>query len=207
MRSSKRKLVLGISSLALASPVFAQLGGLGGVLGGGSKSGGGDPKKIEADLRSIIEKTSIALSKLAEAMGLKESAAKMQQTADDIKSGKVGISDSTNVVSDVSASVKAEMEKNQKEGKKLDSKSSSTAVQALEPGIQSFPLWKSVIDGGKSLDKTALLSLPDLAQAIPKVPTAAKNSLEMYQAGISYLTFSGADTSSLKKSAESALKF
>ncbi len=194
-----------IAFFAVSSPAFAQFGG---VFGGGSKSdGGGDPKQIEADLKSIIETTSEALSKLAEAMGMKEIAAKLQKNAADIKSGTVGLADSTSIVSDASASVKNEMEKNQKDGIKLDSASAGIAVQAIGPGIKSFPLWVGVVNGAKSLDKFALMSAPALVQAVQKVPTAAKNSLEMYQGGITYLTFSGADTSSLKKQAEASLKF
>lgn len=204
MDQSKRKIAVAVALFVSSYPALAQFGGL---LGGGSKSSGkGDPKKIEADLKSIIEKSSLALSILAEAMGMKETAAKLQKNADDIKSGAVGLADSTNVVSDASSSVKDEMEKNQKEGKKLDSKSASTAVQAIEPAIMSFPLWKSVADGFKSLDNSAIMGAASLAQAVLKVPTAAKNSLDMYQAGITYLTFSGADTSSLTKAAESSLK-
>ena len=207
MNNSKRKLALGLLLAAGSYPVLAQLGGLGSFLGGGSKSAGADPKKLESDLKLIIESTSVALAKLADAMGLKESSAKMQKNADDIKSGAVGLSDSTTTVSDTCASVVAEIAKNQQSGKKLDAASSNIALQAIEPGIKSFPLWKSVADGVKSLDSSAAMGAVALVQAAPKIPTAAKNSLDLYQAGISYLAFSGADTSSVKKAAEGALKF
>lgn len=207
MKLSKRKLALGLLAGAVAVPAWAQLGALGGLMGGGRSGGGSDPKKLEEDLKGIIESTSLAMGKLAEAMGLKETSARMQKNAADIKSGAVGLADSTSLVSDASAEVKAEMEKNQREGTKLDAASSTIATQALEPAIKSFPRWKSVADGFKSLDRTALLGAASLAQAIPKVPTAAKSTLEMYQAGITYLTFSGADTTSVKQAAESALKF
>lgn len=207
MNNSKRKLAFGMLLAASAYPALAQLGGLGGLMGGGSKTAGADPKKLETDLKLIIESTSVALVKLADAMGLKESAAKMQKNADGIKSGAVGLSESADTVSETCASVTTEIAKNQKEGKKLDASSSAIALQAIEPGIKSFPLWKSVADGIKSLDRSAMMGAAALVQAGPKIPTAAKNSLDLYQAGISYLTFSGADTSSVKKAAESALKF
>jgi hypothetical protein len=207
MTISKRKLILGSILTISAYPALAQLGALGGLLGGGSKSAGSDPKKLESDLKQIIESTSFALAKLAEAMGLKETSAKMLKNADDIKSGAIGLSESTDMVSESCASVGAEIAKNQKEGKKLDAASSSIAIQAIEPGIKSFPLWKSVADGIKSLDRSAMMGAAALVQAGPKIPVAAKNSLDLYQTGISYLTFSGADTSSVKKAAESALKF
>jgi len=207
MTISKRKLILGSILTISAYPALAQLGALGGLLGGGSKSAGSDPKKLESDLKQIIESTSFALAKLAEAMGKKEESAKMLKNADDIKSGKIGLSESTDMVSETCASVAAEIAKNQKEGKKLDAASSSIAIQAIEPGIMSFPLWKSVADGIKSLDRSAMMGAAALVQAGPKIPVAAKNSLDLYQTGISYLTFSGADTSSVKKAAESALKF
>ena len=208
MDSKKRNLVIAISLSAVTAPAVAQLGGLGGLLGGGGKGGGaGDPKKIETDLKNIIEATSIALAKLAAALGLKESAAKMEKNALDIKSGSVGLADSTNVVSDQCVSVKAEMEKNKREGIKLSAEAAAIGSQAILPAIKSFPLWKSVWDGGKSLDTTSLLGFTSLAAALPRVPTAAKNSLEMYQAGIAYLSFSGADTTAIQKEAEAALKF
>ena len=214
MRISKRKLIFGMLLTIGAYPALAQFGPAGALLGGGSKSAGPDPIKLESDLKQIIESTSVALAKLAEAMGLKETSAKMQKNADDIKSGAIGLSESANTVSETSASVVAEIAKNQKEGKKLDAASSSIAIKAIEPGIKSFPLWVSVVDGIKSLDpkaispdRSAMLTIAALVRAGPKVPIAAKNSLDLYQAGISYLAFSGADTSSVKKAAESALKF
>jgi hypothetical protein len=207
MINSKRKLALGLLLAAGSYPVLAQLGALGGLLGGGSKAAGADPKKLESDLKLIIESTSVAFDKLADAMGLKEASAKMQKNADDIKSGKVGLSDSMTIVSETSASVVAEIAKNQQSGKKLDAEASAKALQAIEPGIMSFALWKSVADGVKSLDRSAAMGAVALVQAAPKIPTAAKNSLDLYQAGISYLAFSGVDTSSVKKAAEGALKF
>ena len=207
MKISKRKLTFGMLLSISAYPTFAQLGGLGGMMGGGSKAAGADPKKLESDLKQIIESTSLALAKLTDALGLKETSAKMQKNADGMKSGAIGLSESTDAVSETCASVVAEIAKNQKEGKKLDAASSSIAIQAIEPGIKTFPLWRSVADGIKSLDRSAMMGAAALVQAGPKIPTAAKNSLDLYQAGISYLAFSGADTSSVKKAAESALKF
>jgi hypothetical protein len=52
-----------------------------------------------------------------------------------------------------------------------------------------------------------LLGFVSLAQAAPKVPTAAKNTLDMYQAGIAYLSFSGVDTSAVKETAQKSLAF
>ncbi len=213
--SPKRNLVIGLLLTATAYPALAQLGGLGSLIQPGglsslmgiSKSSGTDPKRLESDLKVIIESTSLALAKLAEAMGLKESSAKMQKNADDIKSGAVGLSESTNMVNEVSASVTAEIVKSQQEGRKLDAASSAIALQAIEPGIKSFPQWKAVAEGVMSLDHSALMGAGALVQAAPKVPTAAKNTFDMYRAGIAYLTFSGADTSAVKKAAEQALKF
>jgi hypothetical protein len=204
MKISKRTFTVGLMAVA-GSPAWAQFGLP--SLGGSKSSGGGDPRKIEADLTSINELTSRSLSKLAEALGLKETAAKSKKNADDIKSGNLGLADATGAVGEVSASVMADMEKKQKEGKKLDAASGAVATEALLPAIKAFPTWKSVADGVKSLDSTALMGAASLAQAAPKVPTAAKNTLDMSQAGISYLTFSGVDTTSIKKAAEANLKF
>jgi hypothetical protein len=174
---------------------------------GGGKSGGGDPRKIEADLKRINEVTLTALGQLAQALGLKETAAKMGKNADDIRAGTVGLPDATSIVSEASESVTAEMEKFQKEGKKLDAASSAAASRAILPGIQAFPLWKSVADGGRTLDRGSLLGAASLAQALPKVPTAAKNTIDMFQASVRYLSFSGADTSALEKEVKAKLSF
>lgn len=210
MNISKRTMVFGLLVSVSSYPALAQFGGLGSMLGGGGggdKPNAADPKQLEVDLKAIIESTSVALSSLADAMGLKETAAKVQKNAQDIKSGAVGLSDSASTVSEVCSSVVAEITKNQQQGRKLDAASSKLALQAIEPGIMAFPQWKSVVDGVKSLDSTALLGAASLAQAVPKIPTAAKNTFDMYRAGISYLTFSGADTSSVQKAAEQTLKF
>lgn len=205
MKNSKRNFTLGLLGAAVI-PAWAQFSLP--SLGGGSKSSGGaDPAKIEADLKSIIETTSIAVGKLAEALGLTETAAKAQKVADDIKSGKVGLADSTSIVGEVSTSVKSEMEKNQKDGKKLDAAAGAVAAEALLPAVKAFPLWKSVADGVKSLDRSALMSAASLAQAASKVPSAAKSTLDMSQSAIAYLSFSGADMTSVTKAAESGLKF
>lgn len=204
MKISKRDFIASLVAAA-ATPVFAQFSLPG--MGGSKPPAGADPRKLEADLKSINELTSLALSKLAEAMGLKETAAKMTKTAEDIKSGSVGLPDATSIISEVSASMKAEMEKNQKEGKKLDVAAGGIAAEALLPAVKAFPLWKSVAEGVKSLDRTALMGAAALVQAAPKVPTSAKNTLEMTQAGIAYLSFSGVDTSTVKQAAESSLKF
>jgi len=204
MKNSKRNFTLGLLGAATI-PAWAQFSLP--SLGGGSKSSGGaDPAKIEADLKSIIETTSIAVGKLAEALGLTETAAKAQKVADDIKSGKVGLADSTSIVGDVSSSVKFEMEKKQNEGTKLDAAAGAVAAEALLPALMAFPLWKSVADGVKSLDRTAMMSAASLVQAASKVPAAAKGTLDMSQATISYLSFSGADTTSVQKQAEEAAK-
>jgi len=205
MKNSKRNFTLGLLSAATL-PAWSQFS-LPGLGGGAKSSGGGDPTKIEADLKSITDTTAMAVNKLAEALGLTETAAKAKGTSEDIKSGKLGLADATSMVTEISASVKAEMEKKQKEGTKLDAAAGAVAAEALLPAISAFPLWKSVADGVKSLDRSALMSAASLAQAASKVPAAAKGTLDMSQAAIAYLSFSGTDVTSVKQKAESTLKF
>ena len=197
MENSKRNFTLGLLSAATL-PAWAQFG-LPGLGGGAKSSGGADPTKIETDLKSIIETTSFAVNKLAAALSLTETATKAKITAEDIKTGKLGLADATNAVTEVSASVKAEMEKRQKEGTKLDAAASAWATEALLPALSAFPLWKSVAEGVKSLDRGALMSAASLAQAASKVPAAAKSTLDMSQSAIAYLSFSGADMTAVTK--------
>lgn len=208
MNKSKRKFTFGLLGAA-AVPAWAQfsLPNLGSLGLGSNTTGGGDPRKIEADLKGIIETTSIAVSKLAAAIGLSETSAKAKKIADDIKTGNVGLSDSTSIVSEHSAAVRAEMEKNQREGKKLDAASGALASEALLPAIKAFPLWSSVVSDVKSLDSSALVSSAALIYAVSKAPAAAKSTFDMSHAAIAYLSFSGVDTTAVKKAAESGLKF
>jgi len=200
MTISKRKVLAAVAAAA-AAPAFAQFGGLGGLGGGKSGGGGGDPGKIEGDVKGIIEKTSQAISKLWEALGNKEKAAAAQKLADDIKNGTPGISDSAGSMSDMCSGLKSEMEKAVTEGKKAEAQSAKTAAQAIRPGIESLPLWKGVIDGIKSLDKSKSMSGSGLGlvRAADKLPTAAKNSGEMFKAGVTYLSFSGVDMKDTEK--------
>ena len=43
-------------------------------------------------------------------------------------------------------------------------------------------------------------------KAVPKIPTAAKGTADVIQAGIAYLNFSGADTKQLSSAATQSLK-
>jgi len=200
MTISKRK-VLAAMAAAAATPAFAQFGGLGGLGGNKGAGGGGDPGKIEADVRGIIEKTSQAISKLWEALGDKEKAAAAQKLGDDIKNGRLGVSDSAGSMGDMCSGLKAEMDKAVSEGKKAEAQSARVAAQAIGPGIETLPLWKGVIDGIKSLDKSKTMSGSGLGlvQAVGKLPSAAKNSGEMFKAGVSYLSFSGVDMKETEK--------
>ena len=207
MKINARSFGVLIISLLLAPLSYAAFPGAS-LLGGGGMSGAsGDPKQIEADLKTILQETLTGLSALQEATGNKEAAAAALKTAEDLKSGKIGVSDATTIVSEQGPAVKAEMEKQQKEGKKLSADAAKTASKAILPGIVAFPMWKKVADGVQSLDKTSLMSAASLAKAATKVPAAAKSTMELYQAGISYLSFSGADTKELSKAAESGMKF
>ena len=207
MIKSKRLMGMGLIAFALASPVHAQFSGLGGMLGGGSKAGSGDPAKIEQDLKSIIETTSIAMGKFAEALGMKEVSAKFMSNADCVKAGSCGLSDSISVIETSGPSVLAEAEKMKANGQKIDAKASASATQALLPAAKTFPLWKQVADGAKNLDVSSALKFNSLIQAGPKVPAAAKGTMDVVTGAISYLTFSGADTSELKNVASANMKF
>jgi hypothetical protein len=206
---SKRKIVA-VLFTAMALPAFAQLPGLGalGSFAGGGKNSGGDPVKIEADIQRIIVTTSFAGSKLYEALGDKENAAKMQKLADDLKSGSIGLSDATSNLNAMSASLIPEMEKAKKEGTKADAVAAQAAAQAILPAIETLPLWASVIDGIKNLDKTKSFSGAGLSlvRAATQLPSAAKNTADLFTNGISYLSYNGIKTKDLESSMAKSLK-
>jgi len=208
MNRSKRHVVIGMVAASVAAPAFAQFGGLGG-LGGGSKGGGDatDPGKLESDLKAVIQSTSLVLSKLADALGMQETSGKLLKNADDIKSGSIGVSDSTSQVSELTAAVTSEMEKNQKEGKKLDAASGAKAFEAVKPGIDTIILWASAAKAATKIDKGPMVvaKFSGLISALPKVPTALKNTGSAMKAGYDYLTFSGVDTKTLEAPLKNAL--
>jgi hypothetical protein len=199
---------LAVACFVLAAPAHAQFSNLGGMLGGGgSKGGGGDPAKIEQDLKSIIETTSVAMAGFAAALDLKEKAARFSDNAACIKAATCATADAINVVTSIGPEVLAEADRRRSQGLKLDSEAGANASKALIPAVKAFPLWKQVADGASRLDKSAVLKFAGLLQAAPKVPAAAKGTIDVVEGGIKILTFSGIDTSQLENEAKSNLKF
>lgn len=206
---TKRKIVA-VLFAAMALPAFAQLPGLGalGSFAGGGKNSGGDPVKIEADIQRIIVTTSFAGSKLYEALGDKENAAKMQKLADDLRNGTVSLSDSTSNLDEMSASLVSQMEKAKKEGAKADAVAAQAAAQAILPAIETLPLWASVIDGIKNLDKAKSFSGAGLSlvRAATKLPSAAKSTTDLFTNGISYLSYNGINTKDIESDLAKKMK-
>lgn len=194
------------ASCLFAAPAHAQFS-VGGLMGGGSKAGGADPAKIEQDLKSIIETTSTAMAGFSAALGMKEQAARFSDTATCIKASTCGTADAINVVTSVAPDVLAEAEKRRSQGLKLDAEAGATASKALIPAIKAFPLWKQVAEGASNMDKTAAMKFSGLVQAAPKVPAAAKGTIDVVEGGIKFLSFSGVDTAQLEADAKSSLKF
>ncbi len=196
----------GLLALSLAAPVYAQSFGLPSFGGSKSASASADPAKVEQDLKSIIETTSFALSRLADALGLKEEGAKLASNAECIKAGSCGLADSVDVVQTTGQAVIAEADKRKSSGDKLEAAAAAKAAEALLPAVSAFPLWKKVADGAKDIDKSSALRFAGLMRAVPKVPAAAKGTVDVINAGIAYLSFSGADTKALEEQAKSSLK-
>ncbi len=176
--------------------------GLGDLLGGGEKSSTSskaDPTTIEKDLKSIVITTSRALEKLSDALGLKDESEKMKKNADCLEKNECGVKDAVDTLNGGSAALTKDIERRKKDGEKLSSDASSSAVQAIGPSIKVLPLWKRVLDGVAALSKdpTALMKAPALAKAITVVPSAAKGTVDLLKATTDYLTFSGVDVSSL----------
>jgi len=195
-----------VLAVSLAAPVCAQGFGLPGLGGSKSASTSADPAKVEQDLKTIIETTSFALSRLADALGLKEEGAKLASNAECIKAGSCGLSDSVDVVQTVGQSVVTEANKRKSSGEKLEAAAAAKAAEALLPAVIAFPLWKKVADGAKDIDKSSAMRFAGLMKAVPKVPAAAKGTVDVMNAGIAYLSFSGANTKALEEQAKSNLK-
>lgn len=155
---------------------------------------------IEADLTRIIIVTSRALGAFNEALGLKEQAEKANANATCMEKGECGVADAVAVVQSSSEEAQAAVEARKQEGSKLSAEASKAAAEGLLPAIQGIPLWIRVSKGGQALmaDKMQMLKARKLAKALPKVPGAMQGSIATLRAGISYLSFSGADTSSLE---------
>lgn len=154
---------------------------------------------IEKDLKQIIVVTSRALSAFNEALGMKEQAAKAASNADCLEKGQCGVADAVAVVQSAQEATKVAVEGMKSEGKKLSADASKKAVAALVPAIQGIPLWKRVIDGGKALqsDRMAMMKAGALVKALPKVPGAMQGTFATFDAGLSYLSFSGVDGKTL----------
>jgi len=209
VKFSKRLAALALVSMIAALPAHAQFGSLSGALGGGggSKAATGDPAKIEQDLKSIIETTSIAMAGFADALGMKEQAAKFNDNATCMKAGSCGMSDGVNVLTSLAPSVLSKADEMQSAGKKLDAEAGAKASKALLPAVKAFPLWKQVADGAQNIDRSAAMRFMGLVQAAPKVPGAAKGTIDVVHGGVKFLTFSGVDTSDLQREVTSSMKF
>jgi hypothetical protein len=208
MKVSHRVFAATFLAAVLTAPAQAQFAALTGLTGiGGKASSGVDPTKVEQDLKSIVETTSVAMGKYSEALGMKEEAAKFDNNAKCVKAGTCGLSDSLKVIETISSSVLAEAEKMKASGQKLDAGASAAATQALIPAAKAFPLWKQVADGVKDMDKASAMKFAGLVQAAPKVPTAAKGTVDVVQGAVAYLSFSGADTSGLQSTVKENMKF
>lgn len=193
-------------ALSLTAPAYALSLGLPSLGGSKSASASADPAKVEQDLKNIIETTSIALSHLSEALGMKEEAAKFLANAECTKANTCGLSDAVGVVDTVSPTVIAAANTRKERGEKLGTDAAAKAAEALLPAVNAFPLWKKVADGVKDIDKSSALRFAGLINAAPKVPTAAKQTADVINVGISYLSFSGADTKTIQDAAQSSMK-
>ena len=203
MKTSLSIAVAALAALLTLPQAQAQIGGLGGLLGGGKSADSAkksDPQSVEKDLKTIIAATSKSVAGLLGALGMKEESDKMTKNAECMEKSECGVKDGVEALSGASDAAKKEIESKKASGTKLDAAASGRAMESMLPGIIAMPLWKRVIDGGKALDKMSLLSSAGagLARALPLVPGAAKGSGDFFKTSIDYLTFSGADTSSLQ---------
>lgn len=206
MKANRRNL-LGAALISLFStPAFAQFGGLGGLIGGGKSSGGSDPAKLKSDLIAYTETSSLVIAKVSDALGLKEQAAKANQLALDIKAGKTGLKDGVSQVQELSNALQKDIKDRESQGQKLDAAQQGKVMEALLGFLIAWPMGKQIIDGVKSIDKTAILQYSDLIESVTLLPNLITGFIGMLNAGISLLSFSGADTTDVKAKAAKALQ-
>ncbi len=155
-----------------------------------------DPAAIEQDLKSIVITTTRSLEALNLALGNKEEADKLAKSADCLDKGSCGVADGVATLNSGSEATAKHVADQKAKGVKLDKDAAAMATKGILPGLTALPLWKRVIDGGKALsqDRMAMMKAAGLMQTLPKVPPAARSSVDFVKATIDYMSFSGQDT-------------
>ena len=184
---------------------YAQLGGLGKLVGAKSESSDAKTEapsasEVEAGLRIVVEQTSRGQGKLAEALGLSQDADKFKKNAECTKAKTCSLADSVGVTQGANDVLTKAMKDQQAAGTKLSADASKIAFSAIEEVIGTIAGWQTSAKGAQGiLDQgaMALMKLGDLGKALPKVPGALKGTGGFSSDGLKFLSYNGADTKSL----------
>lgn len=197
----KNKIFAIFVALGLISSAHAQFGGLGGMLGGGKSSGGGDVSamvgEFNKDSSLINEAVTYSLIQIVAALGDKEQIAKVKTINDNLTKATdpkeknaiqgTAIKDQTAVAQELlnSQDAKAKIEKLSPEMQKKVSKSIfAVGVAALRiPGMMDKG--KKIMEGIGANPMNIGMALPVkdgmsvFASALPKMPTIVSTGLSL----------------------------
>ncbi|RZI67774.1 hypothetical protein [Variovorax guangxiensis] len=181
-----KKLTVIALACALAAPcAFAQFSmpSIGGLTGGGS-SGGNESGQQDQLVRAYVsanKEVLVAQSKIAEAVGLKESAAQLKSTADALSDGatKGNLSDADKIQSDSSKEISARL---QDGNLKMDAQSQAlyqSGMASLGLGVIKYiGLRPNVVAFSNTLKASPMLAMTKLnagAYVVTNFPGNAKN--------------------------------
>jgi hypothetical protein len=199
--------LIGLAFSTYSVSAQAQLGGLGKL--GGAKTESSDTKseapragEVEAGLRLVIEQTSRGQAKLADAMGLKEEATKLNKNADCTKAKNCSLADSIGVTQGANDILAKAMKESKEKGTKISGDAAKTALSAIDEVIGTLAGWQVAANGAKGLmdgGAMAIMKLGDLGKALPKVPGAMAGTGKFAKDGVDFLSYNGVDTKALQK--------
>jgi hypothetical protein len=182
---SKKLTVIALACVLAAPCAFAQFSmpSIGGITGGGS-SGGNESGQQDQLVRAYVsanKEVLVAQSKIAEAVGLKESAAQLKSTADALGDGatKGNLSDADKIQSDSSKEISARL---QDSNLKMDAQSQAmyqSGMASLGLGVVKYiGLRPNVMAFSSTLKASPMLAMTKLnagAYVVTNFPGNAKN--------------------------------
>lgn len=203
MASKKLTISLATALTALVFPfaVHAQLGNLGGLMGG-SKGGGVSADQVEKDLREYFSGVNRTNRLLGEALKLNELVQSAQEKAECTQSGSCGLKDGSSLIKGHSETVVKKVKEMQAAGTKMTEEESVKFTRSFEGLGKAAVFAKKIISDGKNMDKG--VKALTIAGSIPDVATSMKATFDAAGAVISYMRFSGVKPDDLIKSVTAA---
>jgi len=159
----RRDLVVLMSSMAATSQVHAQLGGLGGMLGGNKGGGGASLESIIADFMILAKSSAICMCQLGYAFDTRQQAAEWQAKAKSIQ-GMAKPDELGAAMTDVSKSSEATVQSLN------DSNKAAEAFSKLSPEMQKFVIGALA---------TAGIGALKIIEIVKKVQSAKPSPIEL----------------------------